>query len=77
MIHAALDNDFATARQLLWHFLDIDPLLYEEGNPVGIKKILEIKGLIQSDVRLPLVKASDELGEKIKQCLQTTLDPFV
>jgi 4-hydroxy-tetrahydrodipicolinate synthase len=65
MIHAALDGDFKTARTILGDFLAIDPLLYEEGNPVGVKKILEIKGICGSDVRLPLVKASEELGERM------------
>ena len=69
MIHAALDGNFLKARTILGDFLAIDPLLYEEGNPVGVKKILEIKGICSSDVRLPLVKASDELGERMKVIL--------
>jgi len=70
MINAALHGDFAAARRELGQFLRIDPLLYEEGNPVGIKKILEILGLISSEVRLPLYRASDELGERMKAVLQ-------
>lgn len=66
MIHDALDGNFAAARKQLGSFLAIDPLLYEEGNPVGVKKVMEIKGLIGSDVRLPLIKASDDLAEKMK-----------
>ena len=66
MIHAALDGNFLKARTILGDFLAIDPLLYEEGNPVGVKKILEIKSICGSDVRLPLVKASDELGERME-----------
>jgi 4-hydroxy-tetrahydrodipicolinate synthase len=66
MIHSALDGDFKKARTMLGDFLSIDPLLYEEGNPVGVKKILEIKGICGSDVRLPLVKASEELGERME-----------
>ncbi len=69
MIHAALDGDFKSARNALGSFLAIDPLLYEEGNPVGVKKILEIKGICGSEVRLPLVKASDELGERMEVIL--------
>ena len=65
MIHAALDGDFLKARTMLGSFLAIDPLLYEEGNPVGVKKILELKGICGSDVRLPLMKATDELGERM------------
>lgn len=66
MIHAAMEGDFLKARTMLGSFLAIDPLLYEEGNPVGVKKIIEIKGICGSDVRLPLMKASDELGERMK-----------
>lgn len=70
MIDAALRGDFAFARKELGQFLRVDPLLYEEGNPVGIKKILEIMGIINSDVRLPLMKASDDLGERLKSVIQ-------
>jgi 4-hydroxy-tetrahydrodipicolinate synthase len=64
VVHSALKGDFAAARKGLVSFLDIDPLLYEEGNPVGVKGILSTLGIISSDVRLPLMKASDELREK-------------
>ncbi|ARK12438.1 4-hydroxy-tetrahydrodipicolinate synthase [Fibrella sp. ES10-3-2-2] len=70
VIDAALQGDFRTAGRELGHFLRIDPLLYEEGNPVGVKKILEIMGLCSSEVRLPLMKASDDLGERMKVVLQ-------
>ncbi len=70
LVHAALQGDFATARTELSHFLRIDPLLYEEGNPVGVKNILEIMGLISAEVRLPLVRASEELSERQRAVLQ-------
>lgn len=70
MVHAALNGDFATARKTLGSFLDIDPLLYEEGNPVGVKGILESLGLISSDVRLPLMKTSEELKERQRSVIQ-------
>ncbi|OZI09409.1 4-hydroxy-tetrahydrodipicolinate synthase [Siphonobacter sp. BAB-5385] len=70
MVHAALNGDFVTARKTLGSFLDIDPLLYEEGNPVGVKGILESLGLISSDVRLPLMKTSEELKERQRSVIQ-------
>jgi 4-hydroxy-tetrahydrodipicolinate synthase len=70
MVNAALQGDFRFAQKELGHFLRIDPLLYEEGNPVGVKKILEILGLINSNVRLPLYPGSDDLGERMKVVLQ-------
>lgn len=70
LIEAALQGDFAFARKELGHFLRIDPLLYEEGNPVGVKNILEIMGLMSAEVRLPLMKASDDLSERQRAVLQ-------
>ena len=67
----ALNNDFKAAAAIQFSFIDFDTLLYVESNPVGIKKCLEIKGICGSQVRLPLVKASDELGQKLKIAMQT------
>jgi 4-hydroxy-tetrahydrodipicolinate synthase len=69
LIHAALRGDFATARRGLMPFLRLDPLLYEEGNPVGIKQILHILGLIEPAVRLPLTPASEGLSERLSQVM--------
>jgi len=41
-------------------------LIFEEGNPSGIKSIFEILGLSNAVVRLPLVEASEGLKLKIK-----------
>ena len=70
LINAALQGDFAVARRELGHFLRIDALLYEEGNPVGVKNILEIMGLMSAEVRLPLMRASDDLSERQRTVLQ-------
>ena len=71
MTWAAYHGDFKTAAQIQFRFLEFDTLLYAESNPVGIKKCLEIKGICASDVRLPLIKASDTLGEKLHQAMRT------
>lgn len=69
MIHAALHGDYKTAQKSLAAFLTIDPFLYEEGNPVGVKKILALKGLIQAQVRMPLAEASEGLGQKLNEII--------
>lgn len=66
---AALKGDFDKAATLQQRFVDFDTLLYVESNPVGIKKCCEIKGICSSEVRLPLIKASDELGEKLEKAM--------
>lgn len=67
MIHHALAGDFHSAQNELGKFLTIDPYLYEEGNPVGVKKLLENQGLFGAQVRMPLASASAELGIKLAQ----------
>ena len=42
-------------------------LIFEEGNPAGIKSVFEALGVASRWVRLPLVPASDQLRDKIKQ----------
>lgn len=70
IIDAALNGDFAVAQKELYQFLRIDPLLYEEGNPVGVKSLMQTLGLISNEVRLPLMKASDDLIERQRAVLQ-------
>jgi 4-hydroxy-tetrahydrodipicolinate synthase len=70
MIHQALAGDYRSAQKELGKFLTIDPYLYEEGNPVGVKKLLEIQGLFGAQVRMPLATASAELGQKLAQISQ-------
>jgi 4-hydroxy-tetrahydrodipicolinate synthase len=74
MIHFALKGDFVSAQKILGHFLAIDSYLYEEGNPVGVKLILESLGLMQSQVRRPLTMGSEELRIKlINRCKKEKL----
>jgi 4-hydroxy-tetrahydrodipicolinate synthase len=65
----ALEGRFKDAARLQLAFLEFDTLLYVESNPVGIKKCLEIKGICSSAVRLPLLKATDQLGERLNAAM--------
>lgn len=47
--------------------LEINTLMYEEGNPVGLKFLLETMNIGNANVRLPLVEASANLQHKIKK----------
>lgn len=66
----ALEGRFNEAAKLQLAFLEFDTLLYIESNPVGIKKCLEIKGICSSDVRLPLLKATDKLGAQLENAMK-------
>jgi 4-hydroxy-tetrahydrodipicolinate synthase len=69
MTRAALAGDFAQAQQLLFQFVPLNPLMYEEGNPVGVKAALALQGVCSGEVRLPLVPASEGLTARIKALL--------
>jgi len=60
-----LTGHYAKASQQIFKLLEINGAMYEEGNPVGIKFLLEELGICQSYVRLPLVKASGDLQARI------------
>src|SRR5688572_27265121 len=69
MVKLALENNFADASKLMFDFLELNPLMYEESNPVGVKAVLEQYGICACSVRLPLVEASAGLKTKIQNLL--------
>ena len=69
MTRAALAGDFAQARTALFRLLPINPLMYEESNPVGVKAALEALGVCGAAVRLPLLEATPGLKERIRKAL--------
>ena len=66
IVNSGLKNNIRESRRELHNISDINTLMYKEGNPAGIKCLLEIMGICKSDVRPPLMKASAPLFEEIK-----------
>jgi 4-hydroxy-tetrahydrodipicolinate synthase len=66
MIRSAFNNDYATARFYNDMLHDVHPLLYAEGNPVGIKAAVSILGLCENELRLPLVPMLGSNYDKLK-----------
>ncbi|NRB53808.1 MAG: 4-hydroxy-tetrahydrodipicolinate synthase [Saprospiraceae bacterium] len=69
MIRAGLEGDWATAQQLNFDLLDVHPWLYIEGNPVGVKAAMEIRGLCSKEVRIPLVELSGDNYDHLKAAM--------
>ncbi|MBX0332886.1 4-hydroxy-tetrahydrodipicolinate synthase [Pontibacter sp. HSC-14F20] len=65
MVRLGLSNQFKEASDLLFDFVDINPMMYEESNPVGVKALLERFGVCGGAVRLPLVEASAGLKDRL------------
>ncbi|MFT5916485.1 MAG: 4-hydroxy-tetrahydrodipicolinate synthase [Bacteroidia bacterium] len=72
-VNHTLNGDFAKANELSHSLLEINQLLFAEGNPAGVKLALEIQGICQSQVRLPLVKGSEKLRKEIEEKMKTEL----
>lgn len=66
LITTSLEGDFAAAQKRQYQLFDLINALFEEGNPAGVKAVLSLLGICQTEVRLPLVKASDSLVGKLK-----------
>jgi 4-hydroxy-tetrahydrodipicolinate synthase len=69
MVHTAMNGHLAQAEGLWEDFVDLCPMLFEEGSPAGIKTALAIKGICRADVRLPLVAASSALRDRISETI--------
>ncbi len=66
LTRAALKGDYKTANEYLHTLFPLFAHLFVESNPVGIKEILSLMGIIKPDVRLPLLNATKELSKKFE-----------
>ena len=71
LIKFGLQGNSEAAYKIHHSLLNGMQLIFEEGNPAGIKTIFECIGLSNAKVRLPLVEASPSLKSKIAQFLKT------
>ena len=69
-IHNAMEGKIAEAESEIAEMDEAINLLFKEGNPVGAKAMVEIMGLADAEVRLPLVMATDALKAEIKSAVE-------
>lgn len=67
MVQLAFDGKVKDAYEIHNNLVEVTRLIFAEGNPCGIKAILSEMGIVKNYLRLPLVKASNVLHEKIKE----------
>ncbi len=66
MVQAAQNDNYIKARRLHYGLTDIIKNLFAEGNPAGIKAILEMREIIDNQLRLPLVPLTDQTYNTLK-----------
>ena len=69
MVSNAISGNNNLANQLHYKLYDLYKPIYAEGNPVGIKACLELLKICTSDVRLPLIEASANVKNELKNLL--------
>lgn len=57
MVRLALNGDYQNALTIHHQFTELFKLLFVDGNPAGVKAMLNGMGLIENELRLPLVPA--------------------
>lgn len=65
MVRLALNGDYKNALAIHHQFSELFKLLFVDGNPAGVKAMLNLMGLIQNALRLPLVPSRISTFEKI------------
>jgi 4-hydroxy-tetrahydrodipicolinate synthase len=67
MVRLGLAGDFTSARKLHYELIDFINALFSDGSPGGIKAALNLMGLCEDNVRLPLVPVNREVQKLIKK----------
>jgi 4-hydroxy-tetrahydrodipicolinate synthase len=59
LIHHCMKGDFAEARKVHYELIELFRLQFQDGNPAGVKTMLQHFGVIENVLRLPLVPANE------------------
>jgi 4-hydroxy-tetrahydrodipicolinate synthase len=70
IVNNALKNNFKSARELHFQFLEIIDLLFVEGNPAGVKAMMNTMNICQNNLRLPLVPVSRPTYTRIQKAIE-------
>lgn len=65
MIRLGLEGESQKAFEIFYRLAESIDLIFSEGNPAGVKSMLDALDISRSFVRMPLVPATEELRQKI------------
>ena len=69
MVSLQRAGETAKARALHYKMLELTNLLFEDGNPAGVKALLNLMGLCEDALRLPLVSMRSDLKLRMKKII--------
>lgn len=67
MIRLGLKGEIKEAFELQYQLMPIIDMIFEQGNPAGIKEILKVEGVMKDTLRLPLVNVDADLASRLEK----------
>lgn len=67
MVRLGLERKVDEAYKLHYQLADSIDMIFEQGNPAGIKEVFKTLGLSENTVRLPLVNVNSDLAQRLEK----------
>lgn len=69
LVHHSLKGEYADARAIHYKLLELIQLLFVEGNPAGVKEVLQHLDICDHYLRLPLAPVSQIVSERMRRVM--------
>lgn len=66
MVRLGLEKKADEAYKIHYRIMDSIDMIFEQGNPAGIKEVFKVLGLCENTVRLPLVNVNADLAARLE-----------
>ncbi|WP_432221702.1 4-hydroxy-tetrahydrodipicolinate synthase [Flavobacterium sp. TMP13] len=73
MIRLGLNRKVNEAFKIQYVLDECIDMIFEQGNPAGIKEVFQCLGIADNTVRLPLVKVEEDLSQRIEKFLKKNI----
>lgn len=70
IVNNAIKNNFKSAREIQFRFLEMIELLFVEGNPAGVKAMMSTMNICSNTLRLPLVSVGRSTYSRIQKAME-------
>lgn len=71
MVHLGLNKKVDDAYKIHYKLAAAIDMIFEQGNPAGIKEVFKHLGIVENTVRLPLVSVNEDLSNRLKAFINT------
>ncbi|SHL21805.1 4-hydroxy-tetrahydrodipicolinate synthase [Flavobacterium chilense] len=73
MIRLGLNKKVSEAFKTQYVLSDCIDMIFEQGNPAGIKQVFQALGIAENTVRLPLVSVDDSLANRLNEFVKNSI----